>query len=218
MGHRIDFERFDGFGLLDRGQVRDLIDMFYRGSRADFVIGAPSVLGTRKIPLFGQHERSVWGRHRISICRKNIEDGIRKKSRMGGNGPAPDAETGAARVLVHEIQHANQTLVHSAKEAFYATKKYNRRPCERDARAFVDANRHVIEAFLGRPMPTEARPAGDGVDHGREIAGVADVLGELSEVTLDDIVQELRSTGLANPRNVDRIVATLRARGTRVRT
>ena len=138
---------------------------------------------------------------------------------MGGTCPAPSARVGIGMVLVHEVQHANQAGAHSSNEVFYTHRSYESRPCEKEARALVDSNIRSIVSMLA-PQMMESCPVGfsvDGiVDHKDGVEDVADLLEELPEVTMVDMLTELRLSGINSQRNVRRLRECLLGRGTNV--
>lgn len=215
MGHSVVFAEFDDFKLLTYQEVVDLIDTFYRWDDAEFrIVGRDSHKGRRGSHIYNGLERV----HVITLSRPNIEAGVRAGQRMGGNGRAPNARIGAAMVLTHELQHANQSKLHSNNEIFYRTKKYNKRPCEREARQFVDDNLATIAAVMGVDVPSVPKRRSAMEAQVDPVQEVAELLGECEEVSVGDIVDELRRAGLVNPQNVARTRQLLQERGVRILT
>lgn len=54
------------------------------------------------------------------------------------------------------------------------------------------------------------------MDQDNELLDIAAVLGENEKVTLKDILDELRSSGINNPKNVERMIGILLAQGIKV--
>lgn len=215
MAHIVTFEDFGGFQLLSQQDVIDLIDLFYRWGDARFhVIGHDKHPNRRGSHIYNGMTRT----HVITLSRNNIEDGVRSAGRMGGNTKAPDSRAGAAMVLAHELQHANQSQLHTHNEVFYTVKRYNRRPCERDARSFVDDNMDVIMDFLGRERPVAVKRASAMESLVNPVGEVTDLLGECEEVSVEDIGDELRRMGANNPKNVLSVKKALSDRGVRILT
>lgn len=222
MGHRISFDgKFtkDFRGLISEQEVRDVVDMFYKHDEGKFVFTAERGPNGQR----GEHDWNGLTRtHVINLSRDNITKGFNLKQRMGGNGPAPTLKMAVVMVLTHELQHANQIHDHGHGDRnFYGVRntsrvRYNRRPCERDARRFVDDNIHVIAEFVGHQMPTRRSRGPRNMDQDNELLDIAAVLGENEKVTLKDILDELRSSGINNPKNVERMIGILLAQGIKV--
>ncbi len=223
MAHRVTFEDFDGF-ILTEDEVRDLIDLFYRWGDARFTVRTDE----KERKFRGQHTSGLDSDfHTIVLVKKNIVRDFGKRSPLGGNVPSPSLRVGAAAVLVHEIQHANQAKLHFREMGFYGTKlgltptgkarrkQYRGRACERDARAFVDERLDEICAYFAEPPPTRLVAADMETDRGEALA-VADALLGRSEVALGDVREGLRAANALTPGNVRTVLARLRERGIEV--
>jgi hypothetical protein len=205
----------DWRGLLSEEQVRDLIDMFYRWDDSNFVI----VGKDRKKGRRGSHRYfSMGNQHIITLSRPTIERGFREKQRMGGNFPAPTLELAPLMVLTHELQHANQAKIHAGTEEFFNKRGYNKRPCEREAREFVDKNLDVLADYLGLELPRRHLQEVAMGNQDQELQDVAELFEECEEVAVADIVEELRQSGINNPKNVEQVSRILFERGIRVTT
>lgn len=214
MPHRITFHRVEGAPAhLSEQEMRDLVDVLYRWDDSSFVITLDRKDGTRR----GQHSWNPMTRnHAISLFHTNIAEAIRLRQRLGGNMSADDPKLGAAMVLAHELQHANQSQTHSTNEQFYRKKEYNKRPAEREARAFVDDNIETIAAIIGHPLASAplSPPAMDPDADPAKL--VADDIGGPSEVSLGQVREALRELDACNPLSIGRTVGMLREMGTAV--
>lgn len=186
---------------VSRAEMHDLIDMFYRWSDSSFrIVGSKRTRKTRGVHRFDPLART----HVIEISIPAVVWSFENGKRVGGNRPAQSLRSGVVMVLVHELQHANQSQQHSSSETFWRQRGYTGRPCETDARRFVDEHMDMIDAFLGQThrIPSVSPVRGSIVDHGRQIDEITDVLGALQSVSVKDIVHELRLSGVNNARNV----------------
>jgi hypothetical protein len=215
MGHLFSFTGSENFeDVLDEDEMVDIVTFFYKWGDARF-----------EIMCDGDSERTrgahiylpVQETHVITLSRRAIDAGVSRGYRLGGTKPAPTVRVGTAMVLTHEVQHANQAGLHRAGERFYTVKNYERRPCERDARAFVDQHTDQIRALLG---DQGSFAEGTGVHRAPcttdGLEDVADLFDELPEVRLGDLVHELRLSGLNSPKNVVTCREILEGRGVRV--
>lgn len=231
--HRVIFDTapdysFEKFTLLTQDEVVDLISTFYRWGPARFLIRTDE----KERKFMGQCQ-SWPDMHTITLCEKNIRREFGKKGRMGGSMVAPNLKVGAGMVLTHEIQHANQSKLHKGNNKFWGKlggitekgnermQKYWYRACERDARGFVDE--HVEEIYAYFDVSTEGlqtlRACGTIGDNGRESGEVSEVIAlfmEGTEVSMEDVKEELRQSGVLNPGNVQRVVKELREAGIEV--
>jgi hypothetical protein len=183
---------------MDENVARDFIDLLYRGDeRIPFIISGSPL----QKKLRGRHIGSTTG-HRIEICAENIIRDFNAGLPIGGNLKAHDAKMAVFQTFAHEIQHANQTHVHSSREGFWTRPGYRRRPCEQDARLFVDENLETIAAFLGITLPSRrVRAAADERDYELELTSLAEDLSEFESLSVRDLVEELREVDLNNPVN-----------------
>lgn len=189
---------------LHESEIRDLIDIFYRWTPGKFLI---DVKDTDRGKLRGSH-RNTLGSHVITLFPRVIADHVMKGLNVGGNSKASSSRLGEAMVLVHEIQHANQTGTHgSRKQIFFNARGYLGRPCERDARGFVDENRSMILNYFQEPVeaPSVGLDTDDEDLQGDPLQMVADDLGELQMVVMGDIIRKLRSVGINNAANVQTV-------------
>jgi hypothetical protein len=239
MGHFVACQDFHHLrGLLTEQEAHDLVDVMYRHRDNRFQIIAaqkPSDLGVKVVKVRGQHRFNfLRNRHEINLFRGNLVEAFEEKARCGGNGPAPSLRMAAAMVLSHELQHANQFIEHGSKDrTFYGTKhgrgflegrdvqiKYDKRPAEQDARRYVDENLDVIASVLGVEAPPrllQVSGPDDHGDHGGELDEITALFEELSEVSVKDIAEELRASGINNPVNVGRVKERLKLLGVQIR-
>lgn len=209
MAHNIKFVDFQGFDLLNTLQVKDIIEMFYRGSDINFVICAHNLDGN----TMGNASYDGFTKtHTIKLCQRNIKKFFEKQGQAGGDLKAPDIRTAAASVLVHELQHCNQNLIHKDNGIFWGKlggitkdgkprmKRYRGRACEREARAYADEKLNELCVYFN--LPPVARRAENRVEDHEELDAVIDLLAEIDHPTMDDIKDELRASGLLRPNNV----------------
>lgn len=228
-GHNIDFDQsFNCFTLLNKDVVCDFIDMFYAyddQTDVKWIITAET-----KSDFHGQHMFNPNTReHYIRLNEKNIRDSFTKGlRRFGGNLNLPDIDLmlAAGLVLAHELQHANQSKFHAKDKNFYGylggftangkprMKQYKGRPCERDARAFVDEHLNEVFAYFNRDTPRRSKAA--VVDDTTEVDAVVDLLLECDEVNMDDVRDELRSSKILNFKNVQKVISALREHGMQI--
>jgi hypothetical protein len=207
MDHSIHFKDFGRF-ILDEHEVQDFIEMFYRWGPAKFTVQTDE-----KEKVFrGQCHTDMGGHHLITVVRKNIERDFHYKQRIGGNFVAPTLKVAAGAVLAHELQHANQSKLHKFTEGFFQSHRYWNRACERDARQFADEHLAEICAYFGVDAPVR-RKGQTIADASQEALSVAGLLSECSQVTMEDIRDELRASKALTPSNVAIVIESLQAQG-----
>lgn len=194
-----------------RENVRDLADLFIRFDNKTIYFHGymrEDRLKNKKKMTLGLHSYDpLFDRHDIYIDPQKIEFCFGSKMRTGGNRIAPDIHIAVGMVLAHEMQHANQYIHHNGQLSFFGKKKskYKTRPCEREARSFADENVQVIANVLGISISKEKL-----IDVPQdELSLIADCLSESDEVTVTDIVDELRQSGLNNAVNVMKVKSLL---------
>lgn len=194
--------------LLTKREVLDLLDVLYRGTDTFHIFGVMRSDRQRR-PTLGLHVTSdFFGGHEIYLAPQKIHDCFYRGLPTGGNRKAPNVRLAVGMVLAHEIQHANQTILHENHPAsFYGKRRsrYRTRPCEREARQFADDSISIIAGVLGVELakePVVAIPSD-------EVNLVAECLAEADEVSIQDIVEELRQSGLNNAVNVSRVKGML---------
>lgn len=220
MAHTVQFEGWDRVRqLINEQQAKDLIDLLFRGEDGNFVLHGhlPDGISRKKSEgLAGRHLVEMDGTHRIHLVPENIRSRCAKEDTIGGNRKIKDPQLGAGLVLAHELQHANQSLIHKGNSSFWGRKAFQRyysRACEREARGFADDNYALVAGTLGLQLPR----GGLKVDHTEaELEDIWCCLSECDEVSLRDIVEELRESGLNNPENVRRTRERLDSAGVRV--
>lgn len=213
MGHRITLVDWDDLDSTISGQeVRDLVQLLYAGADTNF-----EIISCQMKRFRGQHQYfGLYRVHRIQIDRRNIQSAVERKIHCGGNSIAPNLRMGVGMVLAHELQHANQFLRHKWNEIFFTKKKYISRPSEMEARQFVDNNLDVIAGVLGfRLEHRQTRTPTLGGTKDRLIK-LADDLEGSQTLTVKDLVEELRSSRMNNPKNVERLSNILIERGVKI--
>ncbi|MFA5750440.1 MAG: hypothetical protein WC895_04455 [Candidatus Shapirobacteria bacterium] len=187
---------------LSKQEICDLVDVLYRWRDSAFVIletNTPHIKGSRGVHMYDPITKA----HTIQLCYENIIKSLNRGHSIGGNKKAKDAKIAIAFVIAHELQHANQDEMHRPNEIFYTKKKYSKRACEQEARLFVDNNENVILNVLGYDSNVRERSnVVDKVDTLNELQTIAECFIECLEVDVKDIVEELRSSGLNNSKNV----------------
>jgi hypothetical protein len=210
--HRVKFDdSFSGF-ILREDEIRDLVDLFYRWDDGCFIFRCDE----KERKFRGEHRYDLGGGHTITLVRKNILRDYESGKSVGGNMVAPTLRVAAGMVLAHELQHANQSKQHTRTEGFFKDHRYWNRACERDARAFVDEHLNEICAYFAVVPPMRSTVV-DGVVGQDEVLAVADLLGECSDVTMEDIKDELRISKALNPKNVALVLERLRSQGFEIR-
>jgi hypothetical protein len=202
-------------GLLSKTQVKDLVDVLFRGDRT-FHIHTQMHESRRSRPTLGLHMYSpFFDQHDIYLAPRKIRECFEAGRSAAGNRAAPDLRIAMGMVLAHELQHANQSIVHSTHpDSFYGKKRsrYRMRPCEREARQFADDSIPIIAGVLGIELKKEylIEVPSD------ELNEVAECLAEADEITVPDIVEELRQSGLNNIVNIQKVRALLEGWDVRV--
>ena len=203
MANQIHLDNYSArSGQLLSGEVKDLIDVLFRGDGHSIRIHSYMHESRRKRPTLGLHMyNQLFSEHDFYMAPEKIEDCFERGFSPAGNRKAPNLKIAFGMVLAHELQHANQTVVHvSHPDSFYGKKrsKYRMRPCEREAREFADESIPIIAGVLGielkKEQLVEIPPD--------ELRLVAECLSEADEVNVQDIVEELRQSGLNNIVNV----------------
>lgn len=196
-------------GRLLSGQVKDLIDVLFRGDDRTVRIHSYMHESRLRKPTLGLHMYSPFFReHDIYLAPEKIKSCFEEGRSPAGNKKAPDLKIAVGMVLAHELMHANQAIIHTGHpESFYGKKRsrYRMRPCEREARAFADESIPVIAGVLGIELKKEQL-----VDVPEdEVQLVAECLAETDEVSIQDIVEELRQSGLNNIVNLQKVKTLL---------
>ncbi len=218
MAHVVVLEDFEIIAdLISKDEIVDLITMFYKWGDSQFEVTCSDEDPHRRGAHVYAHMSQV---HKISISRVAIERGVQGRARMGGNKTAPSVRMGLAMVLVHEIQHANQTGLHNYAENFYTHPHYMTRPCEREARDFVDKNMAVINSIMSQDGFHDEITLAEGTGvYGMKaptfdrVEDIADVFEANSRVSMADLLTELKLSGLNSPKNAGRLRAICQQKG-----
>ena len=194
---------------LTRQEAGDLVDVLFRFDGSNFTLCGkmrPGENGPRGLHVYNDLGRE----HLIYLDPGAIESSFRAGIPVGGNRPASSYKMAVAKVLAHELQHANQHRLHAVgHSSFYGSSRsrYRTRACEREAREFADENVDVIARVLG-VEPEKGKEARHSVPVD-ELEQVVENLRGVDDVTTADIVEELRLSGLNNAVNVGRVRAAL---------
>jgi len=224
MAHTFTFENMDNF-ILTKDEIMDIVELFYRWGDARFKFAEGKCA---KSTYLGQHICRWDGEHQITLSNRVIQRCFANKARIGGNKTvAPTIKAAAAQVIVHELMHANQEKLHKGEKGFYGIKnghtqtgkpkmkRYWGRACEREAREYVDVKFNEILAYFNLPLQKGSKVR-DGVANGGVAAEVSAVIAlflECSEVSADDIRQELRLSKILNPGNFKAVADELKKNG-----
>lgn len=202
--------------VLTKPQVKDLVDVLFR-TGSNFSIISNMHESRRKRPTLGLHMYTpILDSHEIYLAPEKIKECFLAGRACGGNKKLPDMRLAFGCIIAHELQHANQSVVHLGHPGtFYGKKRsrYRLRPCEMEARAFADESIPIIAGVLGIEISKE--PMADVPQD--EVDLVADCLAEADEISTADIVEELRNSGINNASNVFKVKALLVERGVLLR-
>lgn len=194
--------------LMSESEVRDVIDSLFRGESRFSIYGTMRHDRKNK-PTLGLHVSGpLINDHEIYLAPEKIRDCFDRGAACGGNVKAPHIKIAMGMVLAHEIQHANQAMIHkNHPTSFYGKERsrYRTRPCEREARAAADESIKILAAIFNIQLHKdkfEEIPAD-------EINLIAECLAESEEITVRDIVEELRLSGLNNAVNVSKVKSLL---------
>lgn len=214
MAHSVHITEYSSLRpYMDDQIAADFVELLFRWGDARFTIDG----GLREKRTRGRHIHQGQGSHKIQISADNIIRDFDKGLPIGGNMKAPTRRMAIFQTFAHEIQHANQTGLHGSNEGFFKKPGYRRRPCEVDARLFVDENMEVIAGFLGIELPTRrVLPAQAIGNQEGDILSLAEDLMEFESLSVRDLVEELRQENLANPVNVGLLRKMLIARGVEI--
>lgn len=202
MAFSISFQDYDERSVgLTKQEVRDLVELFYRGDCPVTINGAMKA-GSKKRFLGLCSYNDLFKTINIYLCPKQIRADFGSGSKPGGIGGGTkkirDFRCNVASILAHEVQHANQYSVHNPNSTvFFGTSRsdYMSRACERDARMFADDMSETIHRVLQVALPPK--------EEEREMAPLEPIALDLAamdeEPTIDDLREELRSVGMNNP-------------------
>lgn len=202
----IKFKTFDDCELyISRQHARDIVDVLSKVQDPDLTIHGKMEREHARRPTLGLHVNEIDGSHSIYLDPRKIYRATTMGLRAGGNRPVKNGSLAIAAVLAHEIQHMNQSVLHDDTfRKFYGSKrsKYKTRPCEVEARNFADANLHVLAGIIGVKFEKNESvfvPQS-------EVDDVIECFLEGEEkVSVQDIVDELRLSGVNNVVNVKKV-------------
>jgi hypothetical protein len=212
----VDSIRFLETNPAFREKFLDASSFFYKGNVESLTLSiqdcermADGRLGKKRSTLRGSFEHQT---QKINLYVETIRQHFGKKLHCGGNFPCASYEASVLSVFVHEVQHANQALIHTnANERFWRGRSYLGRPCEVDARRFVDENRQLITEILGGQL--EADASEDNEDREQMLGHFLEFFMEFEEVPLEEIRSQLRSSKMNNPVYIGRLLEGLAAEG-----
>lgn len=196
--------------------VSEFVELFYPGCLPGQII--VSIVNSR-----GKKGRrgvcETMGRsHHISVFWKTITSSIADDGKItcGGNVTTTENPRLACfMTLAHELRHAFQFETHMTKEKFFNKRGYSSRPCEVDARRYVDESYVEICGFLDiQPDQSIKADKTREPDSSEEL--LEDLIGILLEcdvVSVDDLKFELAAIGLNNPISLGVIIHELVAEG-----
>ena len=204
MPNKVEFFSYNSHLLLSKTEVGDIVDSLFRGEDSFYIYG--SMRPDRKSrPTLGLHVAGMLNvGHEIYLAPEKIKECFVRGVACGGNRKAPNIKLAMAMVLAHEIQHANQSIVHATHPTSFYGKvrsKYRARPCEREARTFADESLFVLAGILNIEVEKDKQihiPED-------EVMLVAECLSEADSICVSDIVNELRQSGLNNAVNVGKV-------------
>lgn len=203
--NEVTFEGWERMrSLVTEEQAKALVDILFKGEDQRFTLHGhlpENVSRAKSKGLGGQHRVELDGSHCIHVVPENIRSRCGKNGVVGGNRRVSDPRLGAGLVLAHELQHANQTLVHKPGSQFYGKpfQPYLAQAAEREARAAADDNYSLVAATLGIELPRELPPT-DTTE--ADLEDFVDCFSDLAEVHVKDLVEELRGWGMNNPENI----------------
>lgn len=215
----VDSLRFLDRGRVTREMIVDAASFFYKGDSSELTLHIADCerkdddrLTKKSSTLRGSFEHLP---RRINLYTETIRKHFGKKIHCGGNFVCASYEASVISVFVHEVQHANQALIHpDSGEKFWRGRSYFGRPCEVDARRFVDENRHQIANILGAELEL-ATP--EELEDSESLFGhFLAFFMEFEEVSIDEIRSQLRSSKMNNPIYMGRIMESLSAEGVTV--
>lgn len=188
---------------VDPDEVLDFAELFYPGNRPG-VINIFFLDERGKARRRGECETVGGSFHAIRIFWATLADETRRKGGMdhvGGNVMrSSDARQASFFVLAHELRHAYQAEMHWNEEKFFKKRGYMSRPCEVDARRYVDENYVAICEFLGTDPDPSVKPREQNqTEDGEEaLDELLEVLSECETLSMDDLKKELSDIGMNN--------------------
>ena len=216
MTGRVLFENWRPDAIITMDNARDLVDLFYMFD-ADVIVHGCMPDKRERGSTRGLHVWTLDG-HDIFLSWKNIRSAFNEGKPIGGNIFVPNIKVCAGMTLAHEITHANQHHKHSeeSKSFWKRRSRYMTRPSEMEARTFADNNIDIIASVVGVSLP--GRDRGHVVNGDGELQDIIEALSDVHEISIHDVVDELRRSGVNNPINVGKVVDSLRLLGVEVYT
>lgn len=201
-------------GTFSNQEIVDAIDSFFDGPDSSFAVYI--VMNGADPEMRGFHLYTGRGHHSITIYRGSIERAIARRLPMGGNVTVPlDLRAGLALVLAHEIRHATQSAFHGiiGNTALYRG-KYLGRPCEVDARRFVDEKFSQVMALIGRGVRPNAMQSRS--DRKAELDQIVSIFRGEESVSRNDLTVELSYSRVPNESGLRYLVRSLTTAGVKV--
>lgn len=206
--NRVWFFDWPRHGVLGQHEAEDLVNVLFRFD-GTFHLHGMMRADRRFRPTLGLHSYDEIGsRHDVYLSSEKIESCFAEGRPCGGNVRAPSLRVAYGMVLAHEIQHANQHRVHDSAHATFFGKrrsKYRVRPCEREARLFADDSVRAIAGVLGEELPSSPLvviPADELTQVVESMASGS--LYDEGQVSMGELVAELRRSGINNAASVSR--------------
>lgn len=203
---------------IDPSEVLDFAELFYPGKRPG-IIRILFIDRKGKGRRRGECETLGSAHHTIRIFWSTIAEESARPGGMdhvGGNVMrSSDARQASFFTLAHELRHAYQAELHWHKEKFFRKRGYASRPCEVDARRYVDESYVAICDFLGiRPDPS-IRPRDQDVPEAGDdpLDDLLEVLSESGTISVEELKSELSAIGMNNAITLDEMIHVLIERG-----
>lgn len=209
----------DGGCKITSSEVKEFVELFYPGTKPGHV--TISFLNSKGKGRRRGECQTIGSSHSIKIYWATIDGEIRSglfgsSVICGGNRTTvSDARIGCFMTLAHELRHAYQHEIHWNAEGFFRKRGYSSRPCEVDARRYVDESYGAICAFLGvTPDPhILIDRSGPSDDQEKLLEDLIGVLMECEAISADDIRYELSVLGMNNPINLNTVLQELLSEG-----
>jgi hypothetical protein len=194
-------------------EAQDIVQLLFRGDSHFFLYGVMSADVKDKSRTRGNHQ-FLGSCHVIHLNGDAIVRDVKNGDPVGGTIYVPDPRLGAAMVLAHEVQHANQHLDHANEDkAFWGTKKsrYENRAAERDARMFADQNMKILASVLDVPLEKEQDVF---MKVGAALRPLWDVLTQSDEtISAEDLRKEMQILGIGDDRSFEAGLKMFRTSG-----
>lgn len=139
------------------------------------------------------------GSYEVKLFLTEIQRAVELSMPMGGNSTVPNSvREGCFFVLAHELRHVWQAVKHKNNKAFWKG-SYRRRPCEVDARQFVDSKEQLILSFVDPENMSMTKRKRVDVSFIEEIECIVEFMAAALPVSDDELRCELALSGINNP-------------------